>query len=93
MVNWWSTKFAFLTQHLQDLVFPNLSAKQCLLAQPEKDVLLDFDAVERWTAIKCPLFDQLFRYALAASFSLQVRSKACYIRLLYFTIVFNYQQL
>jgi len=57
---------------IKDLAFPNLPAKQCLHSQPEKDILLDFDAVERWTAIKCPLFDQLFRYALAASFSLQI---------------------
>ena len=42
------------------------------MSEPEEKISLDFDAVERWTAIKCPLFDQLFRYALAATFSLQV---------------------
>jgi len=57
---------------VKDLVFPNLPAKQCYLSEPEEKISLDFDAVERWTAIKCPLFDQLFRYALAATFSLQI---------------------
>jgi len=70
---------------LKDLAFPDQAAKKCLhLALPSAsgsgskedddldDLTLDFDAVERWTAIKCPLFDQLFRYSLAASFGLQV---------------------
>ena len=57
---------------IKDLAFPDVPAKKCLYAVPEDDVDLDFDAVERWTAIKCPLFDQIFRYALASSFGLQI---------------------
>ena len=37
---------------------------------PEEAVTLEFDAVERWTVMHCPLFDRIFLYVLAASFGL-----------------------
>ena len=39
-------------------------------SQPEEAAALEFDAVERWTVMHCPLFDRIFLYVLAASFGL-----------------------
>ena len=44
--------------------------QECLTLQPEEDAILDFDAIERWTVMHCPLFDKIFLYVLAASFGL-----------------------
>ena len=44
--------------------------QECLNLQPEEDAILDFDAIERWTVMHCPLFDKIFLYVLAASFGL-----------------------
>ena len=57
---------------LHDLHFSgNKSRKECLHQQPDEDAILDFDAVERWTVMHCPLFDRIFRFVLAASFGLE----------------------
>ena len=42
-----------------------------MVLQPEEDAVLDFDAVERWTVMHCPIFDRIFLFVLAASFGLE----------------------
>jgi len=32
------------------------------------DMHLDFDMIERWLVMKCPLFEDIYLFALAASF-------------------------
>ena len=38
--------------------------------QPEEDSVLEFEAVERWTVMQCPIFDRIFLFALAVSFGI-----------------------
>ena len=37
---------------------------------PEDDSVLEFEAVERWTVMHCPIFDKIFLFVLAASFGI-----------------------
>ena len=41
-----------------------------MVLQPEEDAVLDFERVERWTVMHCPLFDRIFLFVLASTFGL-----------------------
>ena len=64
----------FAKSVIHDLVFPGQSRKECLHKTPESDLDLDFDTVERWMAMNCPLFDRVFQVALAKSFGIVMSS-------------------
>ncbi len=61
---------------VQEIVFPGESAKACLHREVPSDCHLDFDAIERWLVMKCPLFEEIYVFALAASFGLPVAGVA-----------------
>ena len=42
--------------------------------QPGDDSVLEFEAVERWTVMHCPIFDKIFLFVLAASFGISTGS-------------------
>ena len=44
--------------------------QECLNLQQEEDSVLEFEAVERWTVMQCPIFDRIFLFALAVSFGI-----------------------
>ena len=46
------------------------------LSRSKEDVQLDFDQIERWLVMKCPLFEEIYVFALAMSFGIAVSSAA-----------------
>lgn len=40
----------------------------------ESDHYLDFDMIERWIVMQCPLFETIYLHVLALSFGIDVQS-------------------
>ena len=54
---------------------------RCLLLfplRPKEDLYLDFDMIERWLVMKCPLFESIYLFVLAQTFGMALFSTAGY---------------
>ena len=58
-----------------------LTAPQMLIViplRPKEDLYLDFDMIERWLVMKCPLFESIYLFVLAQTFGMALFSTAGY---------------
>ncbi len=39
------------------------------------DCHFDFDAIERWLVMRCPIFEEVYLFALSASFGVEAHNK------------------
>ena len=46
--------------------------------RPKEDLYLDFDMIERWLVMKCPLFESIYLFVLAQTFGMALFSTAGY---------------
>lgn len=61
---------------MHELIFPKDSPKSSLHRKFSEDLYLDFDMIERWLVMKCPLVDEIILFTLAKCFGIPVNSSA-----------------
>jgi len=61
---------------MHELIMPGESPKSSLHSTPKEDLYLDFDMIERWLVMKCPLFESIYLFVLAKTFGMALFSTA-----------------